>query len=460
MSTFQKFNINEKMILGFTPIFLVIIAIAVFSLQSLAGFEKINKAIVENDTVLIQATDRMKDNLLAQEAYGRRHIILGSPQMLELFWQRNTAFTTLIEQTRGLTKSYDIPIEQLASLHSEFNVIYSQTFKGLANGDSAGTSQLDEQVQDKLDDMMMLIQQMATIAKENQHRKMIDAGALGVRTFRTTAFLSLLGIFFGLAAASLITRSISRSLQQLKFSAQMIAQGKFDHTPEIQTKDEFGDLARSFGNMTQRLANLEELHLDSSPLTRLPGGTAIENDLKNRLLSEKHVAFCLLDLDNFKSFNDRYGYAFGNEIIKSTAQLIKSTVKNHTSEDSFVGHIGGDDFAVIMNSKYHEDVCQTIVKEFDKMVVDFYNSEDRKKGYIVGNTRQGLEVRFPIMTISIAVVATDGLKKMNYIEVGEIAAELKEHAKTIPGSIYVVNRRGQEEQRRGFQPQIVGKGKV
>ena len=460
MNAFQKFNIKEKMILGFTPIFLVIIAIAVFSLQSLAEFEKINQGIVENDTVIIQVADRMEDNLLAQEAYGRRHLILGSPQMLDLFWQRNSAFNALVEQVRRLPRSYEIPIEQLASLHNEFNAIYSETFKGLVRSDSVGTSQLDGQVHGKLDEMMLLIGQMATIARENQHRKMLDAGAIGVRTFRTTAFLSLLGVVLGLTAASVITRSISRSIQQLKFSAQKIAEGKFDHPLEIETRDEFGDLARSFGDMSQRLAHLEEMHLDSNPLTRLPGGTAIENVLKNRLIAGKQIAFCLLDLDNFKSFNDRYGYAFGNEIIKATAQLIKSTVMKHDQEDHFVGHIGGDDFAVIISSKHHEAVCNAIVEEFDRMVVDFYNSEDRNNGYIVGNTRQGLEVRFPIMTISIAVVATDGLKKMNYIEVGEIAAELKEHAKSIPGSIYVVNRRGHEQQRRGFQPQIVGKGKV
>ena len=125
MNALQKFNIKEKMVLGFTPIFLVIIAIAVFSLQSLTEFEKINKGIVENDTVLLQATERMEDNLLAQEAYGRRHLILGSPQMLELFWQRDSAFNALIDQIRELPQSYEIPIEQLASLHSEFNVIYS-----------------------------------------------------------------------------------------------------------------------------------------------------------------------------------------------------------------------------------------------------------------------------------------------------------------------------------------------
>lgn len=460
MNTLQKFNIKEKMILCFMPIFLVIIAIAAFSLQSLDEFEKINKDIVENDTVLIQATDRMKDNLLAQEAYARRHLILGSPKMLELFWQRDSAFNALVEQVRRLPQSYEIPIEQLASLHSEFNVIYTNTFKMLANAGNRSPGQLDKKVFGELDKMILLIRQMATIAQENQHRKMLDAGAIGVRTFRTTAFLSLLGVLLGLIAASLITRSISRSLQQLKFSTQMIAEGKFTHPLKIETKDEFGDLARSFGNMSQRLAHLEETHLDSSPLTRLPGGTAIENVLKSRLISGKPIAFCLFDLDNFKAFNDRYGYAYGNKIIKATAQLIKSSVIKHASKDNFVGHIGGDDFAVIVSSRHYEAICRTIIKDFDHMVLNFYNSKDRKKGYIVGNTRQGLEVRFPLMTISIAVVATDGLKKINYIEVGEIAAELKEHAKSIAGSIYVVNRRGKEQQRRGFQPQIVGKGRV
>ena len=459
MNTLEKFNIKEKMILGYMPVLLAIIAIAVFSLQSLNHFEKINRDIVDNDTVLLLAADKLMDNLLAQEAYGRRHMILGSPQMLKLFSQRSDAFDSLVNRIRALPNLKNIPIEQLASRHDEFNELYSKNFASINNSEAGPVRRFDNQIQRKLDATLTLIQQINKVGRENQHQKMVNAGAIGMRTFRTMGLLSILGIILGFVAISLISRNISRSIQQLKSSAKMISEGHFDHYPNIGTKDEFRELASSFSDMAQRLAFLEVVHRDANPLTRLPGGTAIENVLKNRLAKGKNISFCMLDLDNFKSFNDRYGYAQGNEIIKATGELIKSTVAGYNSDDNFVGHIGGDDFAAIVNRRHHRAICETIVKEFDRMVPDYYNEEDRKKGYIVGNTRQGLEVRFPIMTISIAVVNVDPHIPTNYLKIGETAAELKEHAKSIPGSVFVVNRRGQKKQQPGFRPQVVGQGR-
>ena len=458
MNTLQKFNIKEKMILGYMPILLAIIAIAVFSLQSLNQFERINKDIVENDTVLLLTTDKLVDNLLAQEAYGRRHMILGSPQMLELFRQRSHAFDSLMDQIRALPKRKNIPIEQLASLHYELNELYTKNFASLNNSAAGPVPRYDNQIQGKLDEILVLIQRIEKVGWENQHQKIVNASTIGMRTFRITGLLSVLGFILGFVAISLISRSISRSIQQLKSSAKLISEGHFDHYPNVGTKDEFRELASSFGDMAQRLAFLEVIHRDANPLTRLPGGTAIEDVLKNSLATNKNISFCMLDLDNFKSFNDRYGYAQGNEIIKATAELIKSTVSRYNSDDNFVGHIGGDDFVAIVNQRHHRAICETIIKEFDRMVPNYYNVKDRKKGYIVGNTRQGLEVRFPIMTISIAVVNVDPQSPTSHLIIGEIAAELKEHAKSIQGSVFVVNRRGQKKQQPGFRPKLVGQG--
>ncbi|MCB2182320.1 MAG: diguanylate cyclase [Desulfobulbaceae bacterium] len=458
MNALDKFNIKEKMLFGYLPVVLVIAMIAISSLQSLSDFERINRDIVQYDTVLVQAADEMVDNLLAQEAYGRRYIILASQKMLDLYKERDSAFNALVERVRALPYSENIHIEQIASLHDEINELYAGKFFSVTHQTVLPQEYNDKKIQARLDEAVELIRHMGAVGRLSQQQKMQTVSTIGSKTFRTTLLLSCIGILVSLAVVSLITRTLSRAISQLKQSAEMVSEGRYDCSLQLQNKDELGELARSFGNMTQRLASLEEMHLDSNPLTRLPGGTAIEKVLQGRLAAGKKIAFCMLDLDNFKSFNDRYGYAQGNEIIKATAQLIKSTVDRHTSNDNFVGHIGGDDFAIIVTPLEYEPICKTIVEEFDRMVLDFYSADDKEKGYIVGNTRQGLEVRFPIMTISIAVVATDNfLKQMNYIEIGEMAAELKEHAKSIPGSVYVVNRRGRRAMQRGFKPQLVGK---
>jgi len=172
---------------------------------------------------------------------------------------------------------------------------------------------------------------------------------------------------------------------------------------------------------------------------------AIEEFLKNRLRTGYPVAFCLIDLDNFKSFNDRYGYAMGNEIIQATAKIIETAIEKHGTGDDFVGHIGGDDFALITTPEKYDVVCNYIIKEFDKTIVNFYDPEDRANGYIIGKTRQNQELKFPIMTISIAVVTNpDGKRQTNHIKIGEIAAELKGLAKSLTGSVFVVNRREQK----------------
>ena len=457
MNVLQKLNIKEKMILGYMPVFLVIIAVAVYSLQSLTKFERINEEIVEQDNFLIQIVDKIGNNLIDQEAYARRYMILGSPQMLELFWQRNGTFKLLVEQFRKSHGLRNIQVEQLVLLHKEFTELYTKNFSFQGQPESSATLQHDEEIQDRFDKMLMLIPQVGDIVHQNQQQKMKSAKAIVIKSFRTISLLSVFAFIVAFVAITLINRSLSRSIQQLILSTRRISQGIFDHLPHVKSKDELGELTQSFDNMTKQLARLEERYLDSNPLTRLPGGRSIENVLKNDIAAGKSVAFLILDLDNFKAFNDRYGYALGNNVIKATAQLIESKVKQEAAEDSFVGHIGGDDFAVLVSPIYYESTCKAIIQEFDRMILDFYNSEDREKGYIAGTTRQGQEIKYPIMSISIAVVSSEGLTQLNPIKIAEIAAELKEHAKSIPGSVFVVNRRDGFAKKSRFQPKVVGK---
>jgi diguanylate cyclase (GGDEF)-like protein len=440
----MKFSIERKMVLGFLPLMLVICVIAILSARTFNELDSINRSIINEDVFLVQAAREMEDAILAQESFGRRYLILGSQQMLDLFRQRSREFDEIADKVRALPQQKNIPIEQLTSLHNEFNILYT-------NADGPGpdhslqfSEDFDDQAMAKFEEIMAYLQQMRLVGQQNQYLKMEQANSIGIQSFRLAALLSALGIILGLAAASLITRSISRSITKLKRATEIIAEGRYDHFPQMETTDELGELAGSIGSMARRLSQLEETYRDSNPLTRMPGGAAVENTLIKRLATDKAMTFCLLDLDNFKSYNDRYGYANGNEVIRATALIIQSVVAEQGCKEDFVGHIGGDDFVIITDNSHFALICKTIISRFDENIVNFYNETDRANGQIIAKSRQGQEIIIPLMSISIAVVATEQNGEMNHIRVGEIAAELKEYAKSIPGSVYVTNRRGQK----------------
>ena len=442
LTIFQRLSISTKIILGYLPIFLVMILITIVALSSLNEANRTSKNIIEHDIVLLEAANNMLDSLLAQESYGRRYLILDSQEILELFWQRSNEFDMLVSRIQALTESQNIPSKQFSILHNEFNNLYKDRLKNTGNKSSTLTKEYDAKIRSKLDELIALIQMMILNIKENQNQMIIENSNAGLKAFRITVILSIFGIILGISAATLTIRNIARSIQQLKLATNEISKGRFNHIPDITAQDELGELANAFIKMAHLLASLEEANLNASPLTRLPGGIAIENVLKNRLAASKSVTFCLLDIDNFKSFNDHYGYAAGNEIIRTTAKIIEKTIAEYGTNDDFVGHIGGDDFAILTTTGRYNKLCTHIIEEFDKKIVDFYNTKDSANGYILGKTRQGKEIKFPIMSISIAVVISNKEKRqISHIEIGEIAAELKEHAKRIPGSVFIVNRR-------------------
>ena len=185
----------------------------------------------------------------------------------------------------------------------------------------------NHEIKTVLDKLLDTLQRLSAGARESQERKMRQISAIGGTAFLTTALLCLFSIVSGAVAGLVVTHHISSSLHKLKEATEHIASGNFDYDPQIKTADEIGNLSESFLDMGKRLRKLEEMYLDASPLTRLPGGIAIENVLKKRLESNLPIAFCVLDLDNFKAFNDRYGYANGSEVIKESARIIESAVK-------------------------------------------------------------------------------------------------------------------------------------
>ena len=177
-----------------------------------------------------------------------------------------------------------------------------------------------------------------------------------------------------------------------------------------------------------------------SPLTGLPGNVQIQTEMKKRLLNKETFAIMYFDLDNFKAYNDVYGFANGDEIIKFTARTIIKHVHQIPEGNTFIGHIGGDDFVAIVSKTDYDKVCQEIIIEFDKYAVDFYNEVDVERGYVEVANRRGIIEQFPLTTISIAVLEVDSKIYKTTLEIGEVAGQIKHQAKSVLGSTYIINR--------------------
>lgn len=179
-----------------------------------------------------------------------------------------------------------------------------------------------------------------------------------------------------------------------------------------------------------------------SPLTGLPGNTQIQAELKKRLAREKEFIVLYLDLDDFKAYNDVYGFLKGDEIIKFTARTILENVNNIANSNAFVGHIGGDDFVAILDENInYEEICRNIIAQFDKGVKYFFTEEDYNRGYLKIQNRKGKMEHFFLTAISIGVVQVESDKFSNVLEIGEVGAQVKHIAKKYKGSCYAIDRR-------------------
>ncbi len=182
--------------------------------------------------------------------------------------------------------------------------------------------------------------------------------------------------------------------------------------------------------------------LDASPLTKLPGNTSIVNRIQDMMDRKEDFALIYSDLDHFKSFNDKYGFSRGDEVLLMAARVIVNGVRSRITDGSaFIGHVGGDDFVCIVPPDMAEPVCQTIIASFDSIVPSFYDIEDQERRSIVSTDRQGKLQTFPLMAISLAVVFNIGGKLRHFGQASQISMNLKKKAKKNPASCYVLDQR-------------------
>jgi len=191
----------------------------------------------------------------------------------------------------------------------------------------------------------------------------------------------------------------------------------------------------------KNLGRLLSINRTISPLTGLPGNVQIHAELKKRLTKKEEFAVLYIDLDNFKAYNDVYGFLKGDQIIQFTANTILSGIHTYFSEGTFVGHIGGDDFIAIVPNEHIEELCQTMMVTFDKGVKNFFTEADEEKGYIEVENRKGVVEQFQLTSVSIGVVVAEKGRFANILEIGEVSTQVKHLSKSIPGSSYAIDRR-------------------
>lgn len=193
-----------------------------------------------------------------------------------------------------------------------------------------------------------------------------------------------------------------------------------------------------------RVKNVLEWNIrqkEANPLTGLPGNTAIEREMIARITRKQPYAFLYIDIDNFKGFNDYYGYQKGDDIIEFMADVLRRTVVKLGGNEDFVGHIGGDDFVMVVPPSRAEIMAQYVVDEFDKGTLLLLDQEDVKRGYLEVRDRQGELKRIPVMSVTIALVKSTDNQIEHFAEVNDIASSLKEYGKRIEGSVVVKERR-------------------
>ena len=182
-------------------------------------------------------------------------------------------------------------------------------------------------------------------------------------------------------------------------------------------------------------------NLDANPLTRLPGNVSINKELLNKIKSKNSFSVLYVDIDHFKAVNDYYGFEKGDNAIKDTAQILIYSIQGKGTVNDFIGHIGGDDFVIITTIQNAEDVAKKIIADFDNTSPEFFDEEDRIKGYIETKGRDSQIHKFSFPTISIGIVTSSKGRFSHTAQINSIGAEMKSLAKKFPQSKYIFDKR-------------------
>jgi diguanylate cyclase (GGDEF)-like protein len=306
-----------------------------------------------------------------------------------------------------------------------------------------------EQVGDWPEKGALVVEESLSVAEGGgPARKLLLRVAVPARGFREVldaVYVRLLialavTLVLGAVLLTLLNGAYLRPIMELRRATQEVSRGELEVDIGVQTGDELEELADSFSGMLDRLAEMQEMALDANPLTGLPGNATIQRYVESAISSGLSRAVVYADLDNFKAYNDAYGFEAGDRAIAFTAELLGEVCAAHEPE-AFVGHVGGDDFIFVTDPAKVDAAAGEIVRRFDERVPGFYSEEDRRRGYVVAKDRQHQEQRFGLMGISMASVDLAGRGFTHFSELAVAAAELKSQAKKQSGSVFLKDRR-------------------
>ena len=393
---------------------------------------RMEEEFARKDLAAVTMTIGLRDAILAQERSLGKYLILKELVFRDVFDKNAQQFTTTLLSLKQIYQG-----GKLKDLEASYRV-YHQTSQKIFAGNTAvipAMKQAAERVE-------KIIAEIRDEQQESLVYKLKITDEQENRTVRRSILLAAFGVVFSSLIAVLLIYSFAQSIGKLQKATHRIAEGEFDYDPEIPPGDEIGTLAKDFSRMALRLKELEQISLDASPLTRLPGNIAIERAIHQRLAGTIPFAVCYLDLDNFKSYNDRYGYIKASELIREAGRVVYDVVQGLQEPQAFVGHIGGDDFVVIISAGKAEEACQAIIHAIDALVPGFYSVEDQLKGAIEGIDRYGVHRIFPLISISISALLCTPGSCGSAAEIATAAAQLKDQVKKESGSNYCIVRRG------------------
>jgi diguanylate cyclase (GGDEF)-like protein len=426
-----KPTLVQKLIISYAIIVFSLVAALFYSIAGLSSISKTANEIGSIDLAAAEAVDSMRDILHAQQRAVGRFTILSGQEYRELYSAQEAEFrkALIILQKAGLS--------ELDLLRNEYD-----TYDKVVQSVFYGTSVPKEKIKSAFTLIEKRLETIEEQQKQHLESKLAAARDKESKTISNAVMLAFSGVVIAISVAVFLVFSLSNTISKLKKATHRIAAGDFDHDPMIARGDEIGDLALDFLAMGARLKELEQISLDASPLTRLPGNIAIERFLNRHIKEQRPFAMCYLDLDNFKSFNDHYGYINASELLKEAGQVIHEAVTGIGKPETFVGHIGGDDFVVIVDEADADSACQAIIQGIDAMIPKHYSEKDRKTGYIDGVDRYGVKRRFPLISISIAALVCRAGDFGSAAEIASAAAKVKDQVKSSSGSNYIIVEKG------------------
>lgn len=436
-----RFPVAHKIAAGYALVSLFCLAGVIYALAALSSQTRLNQDLVRVDFALMGLVRDLRDNLLAQERLERQLLVLRDAQLKELLEARQEEFGALHRRLEAFSSLGDEPLKADFKALGEASAQAQRLFEAARWEDAAQFSRTSlSPLRSRLLDQLEQFLRDREAALDQQLNSLL---AQSRRAYRLTLTLTFCGIGLAALVGAWGSYRIHQAVRRLTRATQEIAAGSFDAPLALDTPDEFGQLARDFHWMGQKLKELDQLRLDANPLTHLPGNLAIEREMEKRIAEGLPFAAIYADLDNFKAFNDRYGYQEGSAVLARVGDLVRQAVRDQGNAEDLTGHIGGDDYIVLSTPERAEAIAATLIQAFDAVVPHFYSEEDRERGYFVSKDRFDVERNFPLLSMSVAVVTSTSLKNPSPEAIGRECAKIKDHLKKLPGSNYLVDRREQ-----------------